>query len=306
MQIPALPSFSMTDYSAQGKTRTHNVVNIQKCRDFQGAYTCLSRGTSLAGTLILRDFTNNKVAGVLDGQLRQEYRELNYLDAIIKLRYEGKLPVGVVQNTRNATIRAYRQWAPDDVAQLWHERLRDGSDDIIEDSPNEFSVIPSTMAAKKHKRPHNGEEPGPSRASKRQKAMVMRSIALVNSSWAAPIGPVWDNVDWSCAYDGWMNILHWLWAVEDKRLVEDLARHRPALQTLVDGFRNMQIEQGEMDITSVRDRCQETVRAMHPGEYPVGRQGADIRTLSQDLLGLQGDTDATITQCSVCHVCEER
>jgi hypothetical protein len=48
---------------------TYNVVDIQKCQDFQGTYTSLSRGTSLDGTLILHDFNNSKVSGRLDGQL---------------------------------------------------------------------------------------------------------------------------------------------------------------------------------------------------------------------------------------------
>ncbi|KAF9034880.1 hypothetical protein BJ165DRAFT_1307222, partial [Panaeolus papilionaceus] len=73
-------------------------------------YTCLSRGTSLAGTLILRDFSENKLQGKLDGSLRQEYRELNYLDVITKLDYEGKLPLGIIGKTHWETIDAYRAW----------------------------------------------------------------------------------------------------------------------------------------------------------------------------------------------------
>ncbi|KAF6743206.1 hypothetical protein DFP72DRAFT_781407, partial [Ephemerocybe angulata] len=70
-QIPVLPNFSMTDYSSQGKTREFNVVDLAECRNFQAVYTCLSRGTSLAGTLIVRDFEDTLLRGELDGALRQ-------------------------------------------------------------------------------------------------------------------------------------------------------------------------------------------------------------------------------------------
>ncbi|KAF9033548.1 hypothetical protein BJ165DRAFT_1357087, partial [Panaeolus papilionaceus] len=72
-QIPVLPNFAMTDYSSQGKSRQDNPVDIKFCKSFQGVYTCLSRGTSLSGTLIVRDFSDNKLRGQLDGALRQEY-----------------------------------------------------------------------------------------------------------------------------------------------------------------------------------------------------------------------------------------
>ncbi|KAJ3541028.1 hypothetical protein NMY22_g4056 [Coprinellus aureogranulatus] len=62
-QVPVLPNFAMTDYSSQGKTRPWNVVDLTECRNFQAAYTCLSRGTKVSQTLILRDFDDEKLRG---------------------------------------------------------------------------------------------------------------------------------------------------------------------------------------------------------------------------------------------------
>ena len=53
-QINVLPNFSMTDYASQGKTRPYNVVNLSHCKNFQSIYTCLSRSSSAAGTLIIQ------------------------------------------------------------------------------------------------------------------------------------------------------------------------------------------------------------------------------------------------------------
>lgn len=82
----------MTDYSSQGKTREFNVVDLKECRNFQAVYTCLSRGTSLAGTLIIRDF------------------EDNLLTVITDLLYNGLLPPHIIMSTRWDTIHAYRDW----------------------------------------------------------------------------------------------------------------------------------------------------------------------------------------------------
>ncbi|KAF6752336.1 hypothetical protein DFP72DRAFT_815440, partial [Ephemerocybe angulata] len=109
-QIPVLPNFAMTDYSSQGKTWPSNVVDLKECRSFQGVYTCLSRGTSLEGMLIVRDFSDDLLRGELDGALRQEYRELDYLATITDLRYQGKLPPHSMQMTRWETIKLYRLW----------------------------------------------------------------------------------------------------------------------------------------------------------------------------------------------------
>ncbi|KAF9051697.1 hypothetical protein BJ165DRAFT_1325679, partial [Panaeolus papilionaceus] len=70
-QVPILPNFGMTDYASQGKGRAINVVDVARCRTFHGVYTCLSRGLTLDGTLIVRSFSHSQVTGELDGALRQ-------------------------------------------------------------------------------------------------------------------------------------------------------------------------------------------------------------------------------------------
>ena len=42
--------------------------------------------------------------------MRQEFRELELLDEITKLRYEGKLPDHIQGKFRNHLIRAYHKW----------------------------------------------------------------------------------------------------------------------------------------------------------------------------------------------------
>ena len=52
-QVPVVPNFAMTDFASQGRTRPNNVCDLQNCRSHQSVYTCLSRGSSVEGTIII-------------------------------------------------------------------------------------------------------------------------------------------------------------------------------------------------------------------------------------------------------------
>jgi hypothetical protein len=109
-QIPLIPNFAMTDFGSQGKTRLYNVIHLTHCRNAQSYYTCLSRSSSHAGTVILGDFDERKISGrKMCGFLRQEFRELEVLDDITNLHYNDSLPSHVEGHTRNNLISAYQE-----------------------------------------------------------------------------------------------------------------------------------------------------------------------------------------------------
>ncbi|KAJ6489134.1 hypothetical protein C8R45DRAFT_1053351 [Mycena sanguinolenta] len=87
-QIPVLPNITMTYYSSQGKTRPINVVDLNNCRTHFSYYTALSRGTSSAGTIIRQGADYSKITKGINGYLHQEFRELEILNEITRLRYE--------------------------------------------------------------------------------------------------------------------------------------------------------------------------------------------------------------------------
>jgi hypothetical protein len=70
----------------------------------------LSRATTAAGTVILQDFDDSKITQGMSGYLRQELRELEFLDQITQLRYENKLPRQVAGMYRRHLIRSYLLW----------------------------------------------------------------------------------------------------------------------------------------------------------------------------------------------------
>ena len=55
-RVWALPNFSMTDYTSQGKTRPMNPVDLSNCRSHQSYYTCLSKSATASGTVIVQSF----------------------------------------------------------------------------------------------------------------------------------------------------------------------------------------------------------------------------------------------------------
>jgi hypothetical protein len=124
-QVWVLPNFSMTDYTSQGKTRPKNPVDLSNCRSHQSYYTCLSRSATADGTVIVQSFSPRLITCGASGYLRQEFCELELLDEITKLRYEGKLPGHIQGNLRNPLIRAYQKWKGTDyVPPLTHPALK--------------------------------------------------------------------------------------------------------------------------------------------------------------------------------------
>ncbi|KAF6747328.1 hypothetical protein DFP72DRAFT_821903, partial [Ephemerocybe angulata] len=297
-QIPVLPNFSMTDYSSQGKTREFNVVDLKECRSFQAVYTCLSRGTSLAGTLIIRDFEDDLLRGELDGALRQEYRELDYLTVITDLLYNGILPPHVIKSTRWDTIHAYREWKATDGSKTERAPAFPEANDC--DPPAEKIVYQiSTIDASKKRKEREEKVALP---VKRRKTAHAAQPILANATWAAPTGPLWDHRDWSCAYDAWTFVLHWLWVSDRVKWSRILKTYSESMHTMISEFEFMQLRDPEEELTKVRNAWRTVLRESHPGEYPTGGIGTDIIALSEHLLGYSFCGTQVTTSCSGCNV----
>ena len=85
------------------------------CRSLWGSvkycYTALSRSSTAVGTLILTSFHSAKITGGASGALRQEFRELELLDDITRLRFEDKLPRNIAMaDRRNTLIDLFREY----------------------------------------------------------------------------------------------------------------------------------------------------------------------------------------------------
>jgi len=100
----------MTDYSSQGKTRPHNVADLNNLKIHQAYYTALSQSSTAEGTIILQGFDVKTIMGGASGAFRQEFCKVEILDEITALDSEHKLHTTVVGKTWDKLVRAFREW----------------------------------------------------------------------------------------------------------------------------------------------------------------------------------------------------
>src|SRR5882762_9733386 len=229
-QVWVLPNFSMTDYTSQGKTRPKNPVDLSNCRSHQSYYTCLSRSATASGTVIVQSFSPRLITCGASGYLRQEFRELELLDEITKLRYEGELTECIQGNFRNPLIRSYQKWKGTDyVPSLTHPALKWSVTDplpllpVVTDAP--WQIIETDVKKKKkvkdagaevdtehaqstfvtakgsvpiqtQKRKHEDHE---NLSSSTKKAKTAQMTTDFDDS-SSPSGLLWDGDNYSCAY----------------------------------------------------------------------------------------------------------
>jgi hypothetical protein len=105
-----------------------NVVDLSYCRDHQSYHTCLSRSATSEGTIIMQGFNTKTITKGISGYLRQEFRELEILNEITRLKYEQQLPDELNGLTRNMLLRQFQilkgtGFAPKDVPEVitWSE-----------------------------------------------------------------------------------------------------------------------------------------------------------------------------------------
>lgn len=365
-QVNVLPNFAMSDYGSQGKTRPYNVVDLRNCKNHQSFYTALSRSSSLEGTIILFPFNPAKITQGATGDLRREFRELEILDDITTMRFEGRAPVDIPPKgtDRVTLINWYKKtYGNKHVPNKVHPAL-DWSSSGENNGPFSNPMLPfqemstnlNTLWEKKYGHPRSSQkrkseetttsqasskkiklaittvsngskrknENDDNRASKRSKltsiqpqqqrsnasssdpstSQIQRqqhypsvSDGLVTfDTRAIPVGPRWDHIDWSCAYDVLIFIL-WntykqyasSWLTHVIKASDDLAFLSSEFFHLDAGLRTI-----ENTRNSLRDRlsCRQPL---------LPRRGAvltDISRLCQEVFRLPNSFATKRTQCT--------
>ena len=162
--------------------------------------------------------------------MRQEFRELELLDEITKLRYDGKLPDHIQGKFRNPLIRAYQKWKGTDyVPPLTHPALNWSVKGpmpllpVVTDAPwqivdkkkkkeikiettsiqSGFVAAQGSVSVKPGKKRKLEEADDLSASAKKTKAAQM----IIASDGSSPSGLIWDGDNYSCAYDALFTIL---------------------------------------------------------------------------------------------------
>ncbi|PPQ72163.1 hypothetical protein CVT24_002414 [Panaeolus cyanescens] len=311
-QVPILPCFSITDFGAQGKGIERCRMDLLHSRNHQAMYVSLSRATSAKGVLILRDFPVDKITGGLDGSLRQEFRELNYLDEITRLQYEDQLPSDIIALTRPLTIANYRRWKGNSLENTWHPSLQGGDEHPLEDTCERVAGIANAQACKtatkgivptkdannvevkKTKRKNNNDPTG---TCKRRKILQTRdmghaicdddielTVEQVDNGQLNLCGPQWDANDHSCAFDSWSFIFYSLWLTSPSTW--SALKHQSALLNTIHAelpiINKLAPESG---LIQFRDLWRSEARRTNPTNYMATNRLVDIVGLSMHIQG---------------------
>jgi hypothetical protein len=323
-QVDVLPNFAMTDYASQGKTRTVNVVHLNNCRSHHSYYTALSRSASAANTLIVQGFATNQITGGASGWLRQEFRELEILDTITRLRYEGKLPEDVQGSTRNTLIRSFQEWkGVDFVPEGTHAALMHGTNlmEIIQpitDAPWQV-ITPSKLKSKyqDNKSKNNIfvtaqgskslidtklvlDENNNKTANNKHKFMPVEiTQALPASKKPDPVGLIWDGPNYSCAYDAVFTILCYIWTTKPEYWTTHFNNiKKEYLGVLSSGLKD--VLAGTTSLENIRDNIRSKLHKKKPDMFPYGQSGTSIGELAYELMNTD---DIKSYSYLICHKC---
>src|ERR1700723_3482107 len=335
-QVWVLLNFSMTDYTSQGKTRPKNPVDLSNCRSHQSYYTCLSRSATASGTVIVQSFSPRLITCGASGYLRQEFRELELLDEISKLSYEGNLPHHIQGNFRNPFIREYQTWKGTNyVPDLTHPVLKWSAKDplpllpVVTDAPWQIIVKKQTNKKKKKTGDIEDEDDAPKiqsvfvaakgsvpvnsskkrkvedeeNFSKSTKKTKTAQIIMASTDSSSPSGLIWNGENYSCAYDALFTILFEIWSSDTRlwtRRFKEINQHH--LKSLSAGFKRY--FNGQTSFETARDTIRHELYSQNPAQFPYGTRGTSVAALTSAIFAPNDCVAISNPECISCEYSE--
>src|SRR6202522_2966951 len=309
-QVQVLPNFAMTVYSSQGKTHPDNVVILNSCRDHLSYYTALSRSSTAEGTIIIQGFNPNKITCGAPGYLRQEFRELELMDEITRLRFEDKLSPSINGNLRNALIRQYQllkgeSYVPDEVPDTLRWTKSDPLNVLKVQTDTKWQLIEKFKEKATKYTPALGTVAIDNNKSKKCKADEISSGTAVDRDLSdikadnipsvpvisnkrpninldvqnqdAPIGLIWDSQDYICAYDALFTILGDIWVFNPTMWTREFGLMSSFANKLGLGFQQVSLKQKNFE--DARNSVRNLLHNKYPVAFPHGTSGVDISDL---------------------------
>ncbi|TDL13767.1 hypothetical protein BD410DRAFT_734922, partial [Rickenella mellea] len=158
--------------------------------------------------------------GRASGALRQEYRSLELLDEISRLRYEGQLPAHIEGDRRNTLIKKFQDWKGQNyVPKNVHPAIQWSSKspfELFETDKDNTSEFQSLNKCNSNPRPTKkikltkGSEPilqEKTTQSKKRKSDEVNERLMLDQ-----FGFTWDSQNYSCSYDALFTILFNIWS----------------------------------------------------------------------------------------------
>ncbi|RDB23163.1 ATP-dependent DNA helicase PIF1 [Hypsizygus marmoreus] len=268
-QVDILPNFSMTDYGAQGKNWTYNVVDLNNCKNHQSYYTALSRGTTAHGTVLLQGFDERKITHGISGYLRQEFRELDLLDEITAARCAGTVPDNVEGTTRNQLIGSFKYWK------------KNGSETNQNTRPVQ-ETVPEWRQLSRPRKPVVPSQATTNASDDTQKSVRAPTRTESKSTMMPPVGFPWDSANYSCGYDAVFTIFCNLWTENPESWDETFQRSTKYLGLLAEQFK--EVVACRTSLGGARDVVRAALHAFQPLIFPYNHDGTAFVDLASALL----------------------
>ncbi|KAJ7237791.1 hypothetical protein C8J57DRAFT_1439129 [Mycena rebaudengoi] len=275
-QILVLPNFAMTNYASQGKTRIYNVVDLQHCKTHFSS--------SAEGTAIVQAFATKVITKGITGYLCQEFRELELLNEITRGKYMCTLPAFVSGVTRSDLLRSYQEYRgtdydPSDL----HTSLTWRTGDAPKMPP--VQIVSSWSLVGKDLKPVKEITKAPSqpKRKKNEQGGQPSKKARLQTEVIKPSATMWDNVNYSCAYDALFTLLYDIWQEHPSKWSEFFAAQTKYLEVLSVGFSKFRGKSGSLE--KARDTARTLLTAHFPVLFPTAMTLTSIDHLAEKIFG---------------------
>ncbi|THU95872.1 hypothetical protein K435DRAFT_557678, partial [Dendrothele bispora CBS 962.96] len=324
-QVQVIQNFAMTEFNSQGRTRDYNLCSLAQARNHQNIYTALSRSSTHHGTVIMEPLSQSTIQKItcgLTGFLQQEFRELEILDEITRLRFEKQLPEDFQGITRADCLTQYFKWKGEQflpknvpIQLVWsatnpiestenlnkvfekHKRQTNktkNSSSVYQlvDSDS-YIVAPGTTEvqhrAQKHKLDNDQDND--------KRHFKMRKLYL-HKGQHGPIGLIWDDKNYSCAYDSLMYILGGIWSYNPMFWTNVWHNQNQFLNTFAVGL--SKLSEGNESFEELRNEIRQKLHKRSKKDFPLGQSGVAIDKLANALLECNNVISSNISLCPVC------
>ncbi|KAF9038753.1 hypothetical protein BJ165DRAFT_1352342 [Panaeolus papilionaceus] len=307
-QVFILPNFAMTDYASQGKTREVNVVDLSNSKNHQSMYTALSRSSSAENTVIIGTFNIRKITQGISGFLRQEFRELNMLDEVTKLQFEGTLSDQVNGQLRYPILKSYLASTKQMIEsnQSWHPMIQyDNTKKIKLNTQLEFLHSVSLhqtygnviLTKKKHTKTSHKVKTKQTLSKScsntdnqlnKLDTQYVDSISSLISNTNTPYvsskphinvkhiqGLAWDSHNFSCAYDALFIIIYHIWNGNKDFWSVALSQCSRFMNVLQECF-NTVLYDSNLTLVYARDTVRDILNSYDSVKFPFGPVYASI------------------------------
>jgi len=266
-----------------------------------------------------------QVTGGASGYLRQEFRELEILDEITRMRYKNLLPDHITGNRRNSLIRQFQEWkgasyVPKNVHASIQWNKHDPLDtlNVVTDSPWQIIQKGKQKGNASTDKPTNnigfvaarGTIPVTVTASKRPLDVDDNRTEVIKAKRAklseetitkdqGPLGFVWDGENYSCAYDSVLTILLSIWMQNPSKWKGHFKDMNRTMNVLASGFHRSSENGGTLESARNKVRC--LLHQRSPTLFPYGQAGTPVSEMIEQLLRSDNIIASNWIQCVECN-----